>query len=642
MKNLKNANELLRDGFYLEALKLYEEIKREKPWLSKLINFNINLCHKYLSENHECNIKDETEMANNRQVFIGIASIRIRMHALKETIESLIDQTDKIGVYLDDYDHTPEFLKNPKILVVHSSEINNDLGDAGKFFWVENHNGYYFTCDDDLRYPPDFVQRTIDCIENSKKPIVVGWHGSIINESFKSYYYKESRKVLTFGSLRERNANVHILGTGCMGFHTRHINVNLKNFKTPNMADVYFALLGQNQRIPFFVIKHQKGEITEIEQTQAISIFKHSSSAINGSRQNTKEIQNELVSKHNWRLYRPDESLKITIIGRYNINKRGGINKSSNLLSKHLKDLGHTVDEICISDKEKLESLQNRYTDFILAYAPDPNRPDFGQLLDIIKSQANAGVICAVNFSINGDLQRSRWIKEQVIAINSTYEMPRVFIAAFTNSTNLIDEELKSVEKYIVTLPKTLDPGPYLAKSFEERKGVFIGDLAKLTNNNLVHGNAKKWIEQIRVNLPHAEIYGLKHYHTDKIILDYLKIIPYNAQGLASILSSVRLCVCLTPGATFEMIPVEAAMLGTPVIHRAMPQSLSEYLSPVSTEVSSPTELGEICVQLYEREDLWNRVSKSSSSLYSALHIDNLSASIELGIRKCLHRSKSA
>lgn len=311
------------------------------------------------------------------------------------------------------------------------------------------------------------------------------------------------------------------------------------------------------------------------------------------------------------------------------------------LLSKALTQLGHEVEEICISNIEKLKSLSdmNPKVDFILAYAPDPKRPDFGSLLDIIKIQADAGVICAVNFSINMVPERSQWIKENILLYNSHFAAPRIFIAAFTNSSALIDNDLKSVSSYIVTLPKSLDPGEASGNDFYQRKGIFLGDLAKLSNPDLTFGDVKKWIEQIRVQLPHVDIYALKHYHTDKVILDYLKILPYTSVGLATILSSVRICVCLTPGATFEMVPVEAAMLGTPVIHRPMPQSLGEYLSPVSIEVTSPIELGNICAQIYEREDLWSKISAASRGLHDTLHINNLSAAIEIAIRKCLIRS---
>lgn len=639
--DLACANNLLRSGQYEEALNYYSRLKESKPWLSDIIDFNINLCRKKI----EClvELSHFQPKIRTKGIYVGIASIPERESALCQTIQSLINQVDYIGVYLDGYQCTPKFLESfgKKVSCIHSSEVGRDLGDAGKFLWIENHDGYYFTCDDDLIYPNDYVSRTIECINSYKSAVVVGWHGSYIMEKFHNYYDKNSRRVLTFGSQRAKNTNVHILGTGCLGFNTSSINVKLEDFKTPNMADVYFAILGQVQRVPFILIKHERGEILEIEASQSVSINKHSASNIVGSRQNTKDIQNRLVKNQSWRLFRPDRSLRITIIGRYNTHQKGGIFKSSSLLAKHLRILGHKVDEICCSDTTKLTALKSgdAQSDFILAYAPDPKRPDFGELLDVISAQANKGVVCAVNFSINKVSERSKWIKDNILLFNKDFSAPRIFVAAFTNSSSLIDSDLAAISEYIVTLPKTLDPGVSSNKNYHQRQGIFLGDLAKLVNNDLVFGDAKKWIEQIRVNLPHVDIYAVKHYNTDKVLLDYLKILPYSADGISDVLSSIRLCVCLTPGATFEMIPVEAAMLGTPVIHRSMPQSLGEYLSPVSIEVANPKELGAMCALIYEREDLWERLSESSKGLYHALHINNLSAAIEVGIRKCLTRA---
>ncbi|MDY7055166.1 tetratricopeptide repeat protein, partial [Limnospira fusiformis] len=578
-------------------------------------------------------------------VFVGIASIPQRVDSLKLTIESLINQVDKIGVFLDKYHVVPEYLKNygERIEVVTSNQVDRDLGDAGKFFWVESHQGYYFTCDDDLIYPPDYIFRTISRIKSFGTPVVLGWHGSLIISPFTDYYDPKSRRVFTFSAPRPFESYVHILGTGCLGFHTSHICVKLSDFKTPNMADVYFSLLGQKQKVPFIVIKHLKGEIIEAENSQDISIWKHSSCNIEMSRQNTKAIQNRLVSQIDWKINYANRRLRILVVGRFRVNRKGGVFKSSQLLVEGLTQLGHEVKEVCISQSHEISLFIDEYAnhplDFALFYLPDPERPDFGNVIKQVELLASRGCVCAVNFSINLDPGRSKWISEKVRELNANFNYPRIFIAAFTNSTSLI-KELDDVKDYIVTFPKTIDPGKII-KSYPyiERKDIFLGDIAKLCNNQLAVPNVTKWIEQIRINLPHVNIYAIKHYYTKAKLPDYIKILPYSQKGLGEILTQFRLYVCLTPGATFEMIPVEAAMAGTPVIHSPMPQSLSEYLSPVSIEVKSPEELGKMCLTIYEREDLWCRLSAASKGIHQTSYVDYVIAVIELSIRKCLLRA---
>ncbi|MGY8872678.1 MAG: hypothetical protein ACKVJE_19780, partial [Pseudomonadales bacterium] len=516
------------------------------------------------------------------------------------------------------------------------SDFEVPIGDAGKFYWVDRVDGFYFTCDDDLIYPEDYIYRIKSRILKSEYPVVIGWHGSVFYTPFKDYYDNKSRRVFSFSAPRPYDTPVHVLGTGCLGFHTSHIKVSFSDFPTPNMADVYFAKLGQEQEIPFVVIKHMKSEIIEASDSQEFSIYQHSSNDVKESKHNTKLIQNEIVSSLKWHLHFIKKYLKILIIGRFNINAKGGVFKSSNLLVENLKKLGHSVDFCCLSEINEFNFSKTNF-DFSIIYAPDPDRPDFSDCLDKVKMLADNKCVCAVNFSFNLDLDRSEWIKNQLLKLNVAYDSPRIYCASFSNSTQLKFD--KKYSKYIINLPKTISIEQPTNHAYDNREGIFLGDLAKLGNEKLVHGHVVKWIEKIRINLPHVNIYALKHYHTDIKLLDYIKILPYD-KNINNMLSKFRICVCLTPGATFEMIPVESLICGTPVIHRNMPQSLSEYLSPISVEVSTPVELGEMCKQIYESEDIWNRLNVAGYSSNEFFDVKNVSALIDLSIRKALSRSQ--
>lgn len=580
---------------------------------------------------HEVNLDNESS-----RVFVGIASIPQRVNCLEQTVKSLIEQVDGLGVFLDKYDSVPEFLKgNEKITYKMSSDFSREIGDAGKFYWVDHFDGYYFTCDDDLIYPQDFVERITKKIQFYDYPVVVGWHGSLVLEPFINYYDKNSRRVFSFGAPRPYDTPVHILGTGCMGFHTRHIRVSFEDFKSPNMADIYFAVLGQEQKVPFIVIEHQRGEIYESDASQEFSIYQHSSKSIEGSRHNTKEKQNRIVSTTTWNVNYVKRSLRVLIVGRFKINIKGGVYKSSHLLKDGLESLGHKVDVCCLSELNQNE--MNKKYDFCLAYAPDPNRPDFGDCIDYIKKLAVSGCVCAVNFSFNLNRQRTEWIENKLWELSSSFKSPKIFFASFSNSTQYFFKEEK--RKMIAPFPKTISLDRFENKPYEKREGIFLGDLAKLNNSSLVNGDLAKWVEQIRVKLPHVNIYVLKHYHTNEVPLNYLKVIPYT-QDIGRVLNKFRLTVCLVPGATFEMVPLESMVSGTPVVHREMPQSLSEYLSPLSVEVSSPFELGEVCKNLYEREDIWSRLSSAGYNSLNFFEANNVIANIDLAIRKVISRSE--
>lgn len=645
-RTLKYANAHFMAGDLKEAYEAYAKISAAKGDLGDFARANSELVKKIATAKGTVLDVDASENGGrgrgssallSSRKFVGIASIPQRSDCLEKTIESLIDQVDKIGIFLDGYTEVPNFLiDNPKIVVKRSQDFDKKIGDAGKFYWVTDFDGYYFVCDDDLQYPENYMRRLIERIEHYKYEAVVGWHGGLIKSPFSDYYDSESRRVFTFSAPRPYDTPVHVLGTGCLGFHSSTIRASFEDFPTANMADIYFARLGQEQSVPFLVMEHSRNEILEIESSQEFSIYQHSAKEVTNSHHNTKAKQNDLVKAINWNVNYVESSLELLVFGRFKINSKGGINKSSRLLVDAFRSLGHQVTDVCLSDLQKGEfSVGDKRYDFALIYAPDPNRPDFGDTLALVKALAEKGTKCAVNFSFNLDAERTSWIDRQIRELNKPYDSPMVYIAAFTNSTKLLFSE--DLHDLIVRFPKTIDEGKPVSLGYHEREGIFIGDLAKLFNQNLVGGDYTKWLEQIRIQLPHVNIYALKHYHTDLKPLSYIKVLPYT-KNLDEMLGKFRVAVCLTKGATFEMVPVEAQSSGTPVVHQFMPQSLSEYLSPASIEVNSPKELGLVVRNIYERKEIWdglNRAGAMSSSLYN---IKNISASLDLAIRQCLKR----
>jgi glycosyltransferase involved in cell wall biosynthesis len=403
------------------------------------------------------------------------------------------------------------------------------------------------------------------------------------------------------------------------------------------MADVYFAKLGQEQQIPFVVIKHSRNEIKEYPDSNQVSIYMHSRSDTKGSHHNTKIMQNMIVKSLNWQIHYPKKFLRILVIGRFKTNEKGGIFKSSYLLSKNLSSLGHKVETCCLTELNQFDFGLNCF-DFSIIYAPDPGRPDFANCIDKVKHLNRLGVVCAVNFSFNLNIERTQWIREQLDELNEEYKKPQCFFASFSNASAIL-----LGDKYrdrVVTFPKTifLKQSMSLNPSYTEREGIFLGDIAKLGDKTLTQGDAVKWIEQIRKELPHVNIYALKHYHSEIRLPGYIQVLPYTGE-IEKMLVRFRLCVNLTPGATFEMIPLEAMLSGTPVIHRRMPQSLSEYLSPNSIEVDSAHELGEVCKRLYENKVLWKKLNRAGFGAYDFFRVENVISALELSIRKCLIRA---
>lgn len=219
-------------------------------------------------------------------IVASMSSIPEREACLQKVVNAILPQVDHLNVYLNNYDHIPHFLVQPKITVARSQEFG-DIGDNGKFFWTASIKGYHFTIDDDILYSPSYAKYCVNQIEKYHRKAVVGIHGSILNEPVNNYY--RDRKIFYFAHALAQNVGVHILGTGTVAYHTDTIKVTLDDFPRKNMTDIWFALLGQVQKVPFICLKHPKRFLIDLAPPGP---------AISRTAPLSCEFQTEVVSNH--------------------------------------------------------------------------------------------------------------------------------------------------------------------------------------------------------------------------------------------------------------------------------------------------------------------------------------------------------
>ena len=179
-----------------------------------------------------------------------MASIPEREHNLSVVVNRILPQVDRLFVALNDYDHIPWWLDNDKIEVF---SLDNSLGDAAKFYNIENVFGYYLALDDDLAVPQGYVKKMIEGVD--KYEGLVSLHGrKYLSPNFKNWAgnYNCLRTV-------SDDVRVNLIGSGCCAFHTKSIELKLSDFKTPNMADLYLSRVAALQNKPMVVLKHEQG-----------------------------------------------------------------------------------------------------------------------------------------------------------------------------------------------------------------------------------------------------------------------------------------------------------------------------------------------------------------------------------------------
>jgi hypothetical protein len=194
---------------------------------------------------------------------ICIASIPERQDMLRKTVESLKGQYDNLYVALNNYPSVPSFLKKAEVV-----QLDNSMGDAGKFYFVEHLHGYVFTCDDDLIYPPDYVKYMVQGAV--RYGCAVTLHGKTYPRPFKSFGE-------TLGNYRcleavDSDGWVDVGGTGVMAWHTADLKIKYSDFKSKNMADCWFAKTAHEQGVRIMCLAHKKDNLAYQHPQQTVWI----------------------------------------------------------------------------------------------------------------------------------------------------------------------------------------------------------------------------------------------------------------------------------------------------------------------------------------------------------------------------------
>lgn len=184
--------------------------------------------------------------------YVCIATLPDREKMLEKTVNCLRSQVDYIKVALNNYDHLPAFLKEDEVVF-----LDNTMGDAGKYYFVKDLEGYIFTCDDDLIYPPDYVKYMIQGINRYKCPVTL--HGKTYQPPIESF----GKPLANYRCLDDVNQDgrVDVGGTGVMAWHSADLKVSYEDFKSKNMADIWFAKLCKEQGVKIMCLSHKKGHL---------------------------------------------------------------------------------------------------------------------------------------------------------------------------------------------------------------------------------------------------------------------------------------------------------------------------------------------------------------------------------------------
>lgn len=223
----------------------------------------------------------------------NIATFPQRATTFEKAILSILPQVDRLNVYLNDYQSVPDILKNEKITAVLSSETEGDLKDNGKFYFL-NHvsdDTYYFTIDDDIVYPDDYVATLVEKLRHYDHKVAVGVHGVMFFADFQSF--RASHTPFFFTGALDHDVSGTTLGTGTVAFYKKTFaDLSLRHFETTGATDLWFAGYCKEHAIPQICVARRAQWLQDIKH-----LFPEGAYTLWKSTEKTEKVQNEIVRR---------------------------------------------------------------------------------------------------------------------------------------------------------------------------------------------------------------------------------------------------------------------------------------------------------------------------------------------------------
>lgn len=224
----------------------------------------------------------------DKMIVGGMATIPDRIDTLEMVLDSIVPQLDLLELALNGFRSVPYFIG--KYSNVVTTLTTNDKGDANKFLRIDDYrNHYYFSLDDDLIYPTNYISTYIEKID--KHRCLITSHGSDVTPNMSSYYRGKIGRSHCLHEAKE-DFSVDVAGSGVTGFHTSYLKLKYDNFAEPNMADIWMSMQAHQQGVERIAISHRKGWITTCLSSKKETIYdKH---------RNRDSVQTMVVNSFDW------------------------------------------------------------------------------------------------------------------------------------------------------------------------------------------------------------------------------------------------------------------------------------------------------------------------------------------------------
>ncbi len=213
-----------------------------------------------------------TSINEKAPLIAGMASVGSRRELLRVSLESVLPQVDRVELVLNGYGEVPEWLMDQKITVITDAEVG-DHADNGKFLGIKNHmECIYFSVDDDILYPKDYVERLLDAISHYGGDAAVGVHGSLVHSQESPFL---NRRTHAFWKRLAHDMPCSYVGTGTLALR-RSIMPHSPSliFPKTGASDLFVARYLKLHKTPVVCIRRPEGWLRDLPNISGPTLWK--------------------------------------------------------------------------------------------------------------------------------------------------------------------------------------------------------------------------------------------------------------------------------------------------------------------------------------------------------------------------------
>ncbi len=310
--------------------------------------------------------------------------------------------------------------------------------------------------------------------------------------------------------------------------------------------------------------------------------------------------------------------------GRAAKRRSGGIYRSGIEIVRVLRERGWAVETL--RDKSPITSIP-KDVDVVWHYGA------YNYMIEAVElcTAASIPIIVTSSFTNGRDIAKllNRWWAEWG-------SHPLVFFGLWSHLP-MFDSRIAPIAKQTIMLPKTLRQGAE-GPPLKDRSGIALGDLTKLQMGRVMSGfDFEQACARLREEWPDEPLLCFQQHTPLRPPPPGVTLVPYQ-KDLLSWLSKRKLFISMVSGETYAMVPMEAQSVGTPVLYRHQPQSLSQTIGQTGILFRDIDDMIDGARFLLDDESAWSAFSQSGRH-NSAAH-QHYGVGMDLALRSVIKRSQ--